>query len=99
MDEKGKEYFDDKKKALFLKHLNEKWKNKICECCGQTSWNVPEDLVMPMLFIGGGITIGGVQYPQGMAVCTNCGNTKYFNAIIAGIVPAEEKKDGGKDAQ
>ncbi len=49
---------------------------------------------MPMPFVGGGLIVGGPTYPQVMIVCTVCGNTKYFNAVIMGVVEKEGEANG-----
>lgn len=59
-----KKFYDTEKQKKALDKLNEKWRNKICEVCGAGSWTLAEDLVMPMPFTGGGLTIGGPSYPQ-----------------------------------
>lgn len=41
----------------------------------------------------GGIALGGAIYPQFTVICRNCGNTKYFNAALMGLV-SEVKKEG-----
>ena len=82
-------YFDKTKQAKAVKWLNAKWVNKTCSCCGNNIWTVLDDLVMPMNFTGGGLVLGGATYPQVMANCANCGYTKFFNAVMMGIVVDE----------
>lgn len=63
-----------------------------------------EHLVTPVVLsvgsAGYGMNLGGTIYPQIQVICTNCGHTQYFNAIIMGISPrgAEvNEKSGGED--
>lgn len=84
---------DQKEKAL--QHLKIKWGDGYkCECCGKDHFMLQDHIVAPPLF-SGGLIVGGVAYPQAMIVCANCGNTKYVNAIMAGIVtPNKGELDG-----
>lgn len=73
------------------------WKDKKCEVCGKQDWVVMGDLVTPMIYLSGqGVSIGGSSYPQFMTICKNCGNTKYFNALLAKII---ENKTEGEDGR
>lgn len=96
-DDTKEKYFSKEKQELAQKWLNDKWKNRTCECCGRNTWTLAEDLVMPMTFTGGGLVLGGPTYPQIMVICTNCGNSKTFNAILAKVIPENPKIDGGND--
>jgi len=94
-EDKPKRFFDEEKKKKALEELSKKWTGKKeCEICGTNNWSVPDDIVMPMAFTGGGLTIGGPTYPQLQIICSNCGNTKIFNAVILGIAPK-----GGEDGK
>ena len=70
--------------------------DKKCEFCAGGGWTVSPDLVAPVVFTGGYV-LGGDAYPQFMMMCNNCGNTKYFNAVVAKIIPS--KVGGGKDGK
>ena len=59
----NEKYFDTLKQKKALEHLERVWKNKVCECCGHNKWTLAEDLVMPMIFTGGELQIGGPTYP------------------------------------
>jgi hypothetical protein len=54
---------------------------------------------MSIQYTDKGLVLGGSTYPQIMAVCNSCGNTKYFNAVIAGLVSSTTKKEGEQDAK
>lgn len=88
-------YFNKEKQEKAQKWLKEKWINRVCECCGQSNWTLAEDLVMPMNFTGNKLSLGGPTYPQIMLICTNCGNSKIFNAILAGVISPDIK--GGEN--
>lgn len=83
-------YFSPEKREQALKWLEDKWPEdrRECECCGSKDWTVAGHLVMAALFTGE-FTIGGSVYPHILVICTNCGNSKLFNAIVAGIVEAK----------
>lgn len=93
-EEVKQKYFDKIKQDKALEWLKLKWPhaNQTCEICHFKTWTIAEDLVMPMPFSGNNITFGGSTYPQLMVICSNCGNTKYFNAVIAKLVEPEIKK-------
>jgi len=62
-----------------------------CPLCKEKSWEIQDRLVAPPGF-GVGLLLGGTVYPQAMVICKNCGNTQYFNAMMAGIVEKKEDK-------
>lgn len=73
--------------------LEARWNknNRNCDFCGSNSWVLSQDIVTNLLInADGNISLGGQTYPQIMLICKNCGNTKYFNAVIMGLM--EEKK-------
>jgi hypothetical protein len=80
-----KTYFDSEKQEQVLKWLEEKWTNRTCECCGNTSWSVTDFLVAPPRYEDG-FRFGGKIAPQITAVCNQCGNTKFFNAVMMGLI-------------
>ena len=61
-----------------------------CPVCGQTNFQLQTTLGIVPLF-GGGATVLGSGYPVVVMVCGNCAHMLFFNAIIAGLVPAEEE--------
>lgn len=67
----------------------------ICPGCGKQTWEVGDHLVSPPIHSGGGMMLGGISYPNFMIICTNCGNTQYFNAIVAKLEkPGKKEKEG-----
>ena len=92
MSEK-KPFFDEVKRERTLLFLNEKWKNKICECCGASSWTLAADIVSTPI-MQESLVLGGPTYPYVIATCLNCSNTKFFNAVIAGAL--EQKAENEK---
>lgn len=100
MAEERKKYFDAEKQKKALEVLNSKWpaEKKICEVCGSGNWTLAEDLVMPVPFSGNALMIGGPTYPQVMVICNGCGNTKYFNAVMMGVLQPEKKGDADGDS-
>ncbi|MFC1659678.1 hypothetical protein ACFL0U_03875 [Pseudomonadota bacterium] len=91
-----KEYFSQEKQQETIKWLNEKWKVKECEVCKQKEWIVQDFLCFSPRYEGGGLTIGGKVAPHVTLVCKNCGNTKFFNAAIMGLLDSKEE---GKDVK
>lgn len=73
-----------------VKKLNEKWLlEKKCECCGSTNWSTVDMVVAPCK-IDNNIVRSESGLPQIAVVCVSCGNTKYFNVIVLGVM----KNDG-----
>jgi ribosomal protein L37E len=79
----GKLTADQQAKAVSW--LNTKNSNR-CPSCGQRAFNVAEHFVAPPVFADGGLILGGSSYPVFMLVCTNCGLTQYYNAVLAGLL-------------
>jgi hypothetical protein len=84
-----------------IQWLSKKWpiEKRNCDVCGHMNWQIQPFIVTPLILKDGIIQIMGhvTTHPQVMAICTNCTNTKYFNAALMGI--AEKKKDGGQDGK
>ena len=90
-----KEFFTAEKRKQAIDWIDKN--NPVCEVCGKDKWTLVPDLISPALFEGG-MVIGGMTYPQVMIVCNTCGNTKYFNAIVIGVLDLkEEEKESGDD--
>ena len=74
-------------KEKFIEFVNGKVPGAgVCKECNQKSISVSDDMVVSPIFANGGVAFGGPSYPQIMLVCTNCGNTRFFNAVVAGAV-------------
>jgi len=67
-----------------IKFLETKWteNDKKCEVCGKNHWTIQEHVATPIVLQNNTLQLGGISYPQIMAICNNCGNTKYFNCKI-----------------
>ena len=74
--------------------LHEKIVNP-CEACGDNNWLINERIVAPMNFSATGVLSGGKVLPHFCVICTNCGNTRFFNAILTGILKKEQKGENG----
>jgi len=79
--------------------FRERWKlPATCPICGTMNWTIGEHLVQPLTFSGGGISVGGITYPQVMLISTDCGYTRLFNAVMLGLLPqappTEQKRAG-----
>lgn len=85
MNEKEKSYFSKEQQAKALTWINSKWPVKTCEVCHANQWELSDFMVAAPRFEGG-IVIGGQIAPHLMVMCKNCGNTKFFNAVIMGLV-------------
>ncbi len=70
-----------------IQELNAKIPNAgNCLACGPDGVGkviMADHLITPVITdIGGGISLGGVNYPQLMLICRNCGFTRYFNYLV-----------------
>ena len=66
--------------------------NLTCTVCGQKHFTIGEHAVSTLIHGGKGFILGGSAYPQIMVICTNCGHTIHFNAVLMGIFKREETK-------
>lgn len=97
---------DQEQKKALLAVLNDRWKDQICEVCKNKHWSISEHIITPIIMDGGDLQIGGPSYPQAMTICLTCGNTKYFNLVVTGIIknpalalpPVEAPIEDGDDA-
>jgi len=90
-----KNYFSQEKQEKTIKWIEEKWQHKECELCKQNKWIIQDFLCFAPRYEGGGLTIGGQVAPNVTLVCKNCGNTKFLNAAIMGLL--DSKKEGEDD--
>lgn len=62
--------------------ISEKWKQRYCPICGESSWTV-DNVVEVRQFEMGNIVIGGDStiFPLVPIVCDNCGYTFFINAL------------------
>lgn len=94
MSEENK-FFDKEKRQQAIKWLEEKWPEhkRECDICGQKQWNIPSFLVFPHPYNQPVQLFSGGIAPQVMVICKNCGNTKYLNAVIMGILPVGDENE------
>ena len=70
-----------------LEWVDSHWKgNKLCGVCGNTDWGIIDEVVEVRAYNGGRTVIGGSIFPHLAVICNICGNTLFFNAILAGLV-------------
>ena len=72
-------------KIKISKWFDEKWQNKKCSVCNKDDWTLAENFVTTVNLDINGIQLGGNIYPQVAITCANCGNTKYFNAVVMDV--------------
>ena len=89
---------DKKDSEKLISLLNAKWRSNPCPMCGVRGWAVLDKVFELREFHGGALVLGsGPIIPIVPVTCNNCGNTIFINAIKAGIVDAEPKKEGEKN--
>ena len=83
-----------------LKWVDSHWnKSRDCPVCGGNEWNV-EDIMQMMQFHNGAIVIGGPTriIPVVPVECVRCGYTMLFNAMIAGLIHADDKEHDERES-
>ena len=71
--------------------LNTHWKgDQICPICGKDDWVIIDEVVEVRAYSEGRTVIGGSIYPHMAVICSKCGNTLLFNALLAGLVEQPE---------
>ena len=64
-----------------------------CPACGRNEWIILPHLLDFRAYRGGAFVVGGgTSYPAIGLICNNCGNFRFHNAIIMGILKPEEKE-------
>lgn len=92
-EEKPKQFFDEEKQKKVTTWLENKWPNKVCDICNSQNWSVVDFISAPSRYEKG-LVLGGKIAPQITVVCNNCGNTKFFNAVVIGLIEPEKKIEG-----
>ena len=59
-----------------------------CNTCGCGHWIVPPYLIRSLAYSKNELPLGGPTYVFVMVSCKNCGNTKFFNAALIGLIPS-----------
>jgi len=79
-------------KEKVLTWLADKWKpeKRVCDICGENNWFFSEDITTPVVLQNQSVNLGGNSYPQLMAICIGCGNTRYFNVALMNILKDTE---------
>jgi predicted nucleic-acid-binding Zn-ribbon protein len=78
----------EKAYAWLTTHWQGDW---LCPICGQDDWLVHDEAVEVRAFGQGRLAAKGSIFPLLTVLCSNCGHTLFFNALIAGLVePPEE---------
>jgi hypothetical protein len=76
-----------------IEFFNKKWgEYKVCPVCKQTDWIIFERLYEVREYHEEGMVLAGGIIPFIVVSCTTCGNTRFFNAIVAGVVKSREKE-------
>ncbi len=92
-DKKGKLSPEEKEKVK--EWLEEKWKaSNLCPVSHDNNWVIGDYTVTPINFSSTGTILGGPISPQVMLICSTCGYTLYFNAMVMGIFASGEASDG-----
>lgn len=62
-----------------------------CGICRHRKFTIePHTVTPPIIDAGGNIALSGTSYPFVMMVCSNCGNTYFFNAVKLGIFAGDD---------
>ncbi|MCH7493368.1 hypothetical protein IIA16_01460 [bacterium] len=84
-----------KQAAAFREWVGTRGTTDKCPFCQKNSWMMGEYLVTPLVTSSGNVQLGGIVHPLIPIVCTNCGHTLFFNAIVAGVMKADPGNENG----
>ena len=70
-----------------------------CSVCGQKHFVLADHVIAGFIHSGGGLALGGATYPQVMVICTNCGHTIQFNAVVIGALKPSTAEDSKEEAK
>jgi hypothetical protein len=75
-------------KDKLLAHFGKTWRNRACHLCGGARWDLQGHLTFVLSDKPGEqqLIMGGPGLPCVAAICQQCGNTMFFNLVIAGAV-------------
>lgn len=80
-----------------IKYLEEKWgRGKHCSMCNESQWIISDKIFELREFKGGSLVLGGKTpiFPVIPAICGNCSNTLFINAINAGLLNIPKENNG-----
>lgn len=68
------------------------WKKpRVCDLCRNTSWFISDKLAtLNTADTAGNFVLGSGSFPLVVLVCTSCGNSKFVNAVVLGLMPDPE---------
>jgi predicted nucleic-acid-binding Zn-ribbon protein len=73
--------------------LNEHWKGvRACPICGNSDWLGNDEAMEVRSFEAGRLAATGPVIPLLTLTCSTCGNTLFFNGILAGLVEQPESE-------
>ena len=64
-----------------------------CEVCGERRFGVADHVVDAPIYHGGELVLGGPRYTFAMIICANCGNTRFLNAVMIGLLSGAPTSD------
>lgn len=78
---------NDEQYQQAIRFLEDKAKAPSCPVCGHNHWEIPRVIISASQYTeGGGLVLGGISIPEFLTICTNCGYTRHFNAVLSGVV-------------
>jgi predicted nucleic-acid-binding Zn-ribbon protein len=66
-------------------HLNLKWTNRNCTCCGNNNWGISPDIIFNPSFDAGNINMGSGKTFV-VLTCNNCHHVVLFGAQEIGLI-------------
>ncbi|MBI1924437.1 hypothetical protein HYR99_09315 [Candidatus Poribacteria bacterium] len=81
-----------KQEDKIIQSLMATWEQQKCPICHLQKWVISDTVYELREFAGGKWLTGAAVAPVVIAICTNCGNTLFFNAIHLGIIEPTEKE-------
>lgn len=79
----------ENEKGTIEEWLKERWKQErlACPISGHRDWIIADHLVQMFIHRPKMFAIGGPTYPHALVICSGCGYTVFFNAVMIGLVP------------
>ncbi len=94
----GRHVLSPEQRDAYVKHLHKTVADVSCQWCGKNKWIPSDHYVVPLILTPQGeATLNNVPLiPLMLNTCGNCGNTLFFNAVIAGVFGEEGAANASK---
>ncbi len=83
----GRHVLKPEQSKKYIEHLGKTAKDAKCQWCGENQWKPSDHYVVPLILTPAGeATLNNVPLiPLMLNTCLKCGNTMFFNAVVAQV--------------